>query len=316
MIDSSSCCALTDSLADEVMSQPETHFATLDQVGMRGIEMPVRVRLDGEVCLIPATISAAVDLRNPMARGIHMSRLYRLCDEHSGRAALDVVMLRSLLQAMLDSHADLSHQAHLAIEFTLPLRREALRSGLSGWRQYPVRIDAALSASQWQCNLETDVLYSSTCPGSAAMARQVVQQRFVDTFGAGQVDAAAVALWLASPEGVAATPHAQRSSARVRVALNSAGVAELPVVSLIDTIEAALKTPVQGAVKRIDEQEFARLNGENPMYCEDAARRIVAALDPLTWISDYAIEAAHLESLHPHDAVAHVVKRVPGGFQP
>jgi glyoxylate/hydroxypyruvate reductase A len=31
---------------------------------------------------------------------------------------------------------------------------------------------------------------------------------------------------------------------------------------------------VQTAVKREDEQEFARLNAQHPMYCEDAARRL------------------------------------------
>ena len=305
-----------DTLADEVARQPQARFAPLDGVGMRDIEMPARVMLGDEACLIPAQVSAFVDLREPSARGIHMSRLYRLCDEHLGRAVLDVGLLRALLDAMLSSHADVSQHATVEIGFTLPLRREALRSGLAGWRQYPVRIKASRDASHWRCVLEVDVLYSSTCPGSAAMARQVVRQRFVDTFGEGQVDAAAVAHWLQSPEGGAATPHAQRSRARVCVALADGADDTLPLVRLIDAIEEALKTPVQGAVKRIDEQEFARLNGENPMYCEDAARRMLAVLDRVPWIVDYAIEAAHLESLHPHDAVARVVKGVAGGFTP
>ena len=34
-----------------------------------------------------------------------------------------------------------------------------------------------------------------------------------------------------------------------------------------------LKTPVQAAVKREDEQEFARLNGQNLMFCEDVLSR-------------------------------------------
>ncbi len=100
----------------------------------------------------------------------------------------------------------------------------------------------------------------------------------------------------------------------VQVALDGAPDTELPVVALIDAIEAALGTAVQGAVKRVDEQEFARLNGINPLYCEDAVRRIRSALEALAWVSDYRIETAHLESLHPHDAVACVVKGVSGGF--
>ena len=53
---------------------------------------------------------------------------------------------------------------------------------------------------------------------------------------------------------------------------------ELPLVALIDALEAALATPVQTAVKREDEQAFARLNAENLMFCEDAARRVASVL--------------------------------------
>jgi GTP cyclohydrolase I len=90
--------------------------------------------------------------------------------------------------------------------------------------------------------------------------------------------------------------------------------APLAPLDLIDRVEAALGTPLQAAVKREDEQEFARLNGTHPMYCEDAARRLCAVLDALPQVSDYVIRAAHLESLHPHDAVAVAVRGVAGGF--
>ena len=44
-------------------------------------------------------------------------------------------------------------------------------------------------------------------------------------------------------------------------------------LDLIDRIEDALKTPVQTAVKREDEQAFALLNGENLMFCEGVASK-------------------------------------------
>jgi hypothetical protein len=47
------------------------------------------------------------------------------------------------------------------------------------------------------------------------------------------------------------------------------------------------------------------------MYCEDAVRRIRAALERFEGVRDYRIRAAHLESLHPHDAVAMAVKGIP-----
>ena len=75
---------------------------------------------------------------------------------------------------------------------------------------------------------------------------------------------------------------------------------------MIERLESALKTPVQSAVKREDEQEFARLNASNLMFAEDAVRRLSAALSGDKLFSGLACEVAHLESLHPHNAVAKV----------
>jgi GTP cyclohydrolase I len=73
---------------------------------------------------------------------------------------------------------------------------------------------------------------------------------------------------------------------------------------------------VQTAVKREDEQEFARLNGQNLMFCEDAARKIQAALNAVDTYSDFWVRVNHLESLHAHDAVSVVTKGVTGGYLP
>ena len=104
-----------------------------------------------------------------------------------------------------------------------------------------------------------------------------------------------------------ATPHSQRSTASIHVRLDAA-IATLPFTVLIDCAEAALGTPVQTAVKRIDEQAFARRNGENPMFCEDAARRLQAAFDVAPGVRDFHLRVAHHESLHAHDAVAEAGK--------
>ena len=73
-------------------------------------------------------------------------------------------------------------------------------------------------------------------------------------------------------------------------------------LGLIDTIEQALGTPVQTAVKRADEQAFAALNGQNLMLVEDSARRLIASLSQFE--QQAQVHVRHIESLHPHDAVA------------
>ncbi len=68
---------------------------------------------------------------------------------------------------------------------------------------------------------------------------------------------------------------------------------------------------MQTAVKREDEQAFARLNAENLMFCEDAARRVAAALSGDAHVERFEADVAHFESLHAHDAVARVTGRGP-----
>ncbi len=290
------------------------HAGELDWVGMDEIAVPVRLAAgDGSVVQSPARVGAFVNLARADLRGIHMSRLYLHVDRHLSSEPLTPCTLRRLLRDFLDSHAELSDRAKIRLRFEHMVRRSALSSDHSGWKAYPVSIEAALDADGFVLELETEVLYSSTCPCSAALARQLIQEQFARDFAAGKpVERADVLAWLGSEQGIVATPHSQRSSARVRVRL--APAFDFPISDLVDRIEDALQTPVQTAVKREDEQAFALLNGQNLMFCEDAARRIQHALDADERITDFWLRASHFESLHPHDAVAVAVKGVAGGF--
>lgn len=292
----------------------ERAAGVLDWVGMDAVQMPVVLDLgDGVPQRITARVDAAVDLSRAEARGIHMSRLYLHLDHHLSSEALTPCSLRRLLRDFLDSHADLSTRARARLRFEPLVRRAALASGNAGWRSYPVEVRAVLDGSRFDVELAFDATYSSTCPASAALARQLIQQRFAADFADGApLDRAAVLAWLGRSDGIVATPHSQRSTASVRVRL--APGFDFPLVPLIDLVEGALKTPVQTAVKREDEQAFALLNGQNLMFCEDAARRMRDALDRDERIADFWLRAAHHESLHPHDAVAIVSKGLPGGY--
>ena len=289
------------------------HAGPLDWVGMDGIEMPVLLAGAGDhVQRVSARVDALVNLKRADARGIHMSRLYLQVDKQLSSDPLTPALLRRLLRDLLDSHADLSDRAKLRVRFDHLVRRLALASGHSGWRAYPVEIIACMHGTQVDVELGVEVHYSSTCPASAALARQLIQERFVNDFPDAAVDRHAVLSWLGSEQGIIATPHSQRSAANVRVKLVPGF--DFPIIDIIDLVEDALQTPVQAAVKREDEQAFALRNGQNLMFCEDAARRIQRALDADERIADFWLRAAHYESLHPHDAVAVATKGLAGGY--
>ena len=226
---------------------------------------------------------------------------------------MDAKTLQDLLHAFLDSHKELSDRARLSIRFDQLVRRAALRSDNSGWRAYPVSLEASLCEDGFRLELGTEVVYSSTCPASAALSRQLIQEQFAKDFDAKQpLDHSAVLAWLGSEKGIVATPHAQRSVARLLVRFVDG--APLDLIHVLNQVEQALGTPVQTAVKREDEQAFALANGSNLMFCEDAARRIQRVLDADNRIADFHVRLEHQESLHPHDAVAYASKGVPGGY--
>ncbi len=300
----------------DVAHHPVPLARPLDWVGMENITLPIRVSdgVGGQV-QVAARIDFSVDLSRAEERGIHMSRLYLRLQDSLAREALTPAGLRHLLQEGVDSQAGLSTRAKLRLRYDARLERRALLRGHRGWKRYPVEIEATLADGHLRLALGFSVEYSSTCPCSAALSRQANAEQFAQDVeagalagthaGDGQVAAAAVAEWLASERGMAATPHAQRSEARIRVELRTQ-FDELPLVALVDAVEAGLGTPVQTAVKREDEQAFARLNAEHLMFCEDAARRVAAVLSADPRIERYEASVAHFDSLHPHDAVARV----------
>lgn len=257
-----------------------------------------------------------VNLGDPHAKGIHMSRLYLLLDEHAETRPLTAAGLKMLLGSILESHHDLSTNAFVQFEFDHFVRREALISDNQGWSSYPVMVKGTLLDGEIALELSVEVQYSSTCPCSAALARQLIQEQFDADFGQqGDVRLSDVRAWLGTEEAVRATPHSQRSTAKVMVRLAS-DMDEFPITALIDQVEEVLKTPVQAAVKREDEQEFARLNGSNLMFVEDAGRRIKSTLCEDDRWGDFWVRIEHHESLHAHDAVGVFTKNVEGGYLP
>ena len=306
-----------DSLPDIATEERAKIAGSLDRVGMSDIEMPIHLlQPDGSHLQTPARITAFVNLADPNAQGIHMSRLYLQLDELLSQKPISPSTMQQLVDGFLSSHADISTEAYLRIEFDYLTRRQALISNNTGWRRYPLSVTTTVKHGQLQHELGLRIIYSSTCPCSAALARQLIQENFKADFeGQETIQNEQIFAWLGKHESINATPHSQRSAADVRLRLSSS-LDEYPLIDMIDLLETALHTPVQAAVKREDEQAFALLNGTNPMFCEDAGRQVKAALEADQRIEDYWACCQHFESLHPHDAVSVVTKGVEGGYLP
>ncbi|MBO1923190.1 GTP cyclohydrolase FolE2 [Thiomicrorhabdus sp. 6S3-12] len=307
---------MTKHMPDIACQPHQTPQGTLNWVGMSGIELPVLVQqgTDASQSVRMSSLAQAyVNLENPLSKGIHMSRLYLILDQMATEEPLSPNRVKAVLDKFIESHEGLSSHAFVEFKFDYYERRNSLKSGNSGWKHYPCTVRGEMRDGDFDCEISIEVPYSSTCPCSAALSRQLIQEAFERDFDGKDLSYDDVMAWLGTPEGICATPHSQRSYAQVKVKVEESD--SLGISNLINDIEAALQTPVQAAVKREDEQEFARLNASNLMFCEDASRRLQAALSAQEeHYLDFWVRVNHLESLHPHDAVAIVTKGIDGGY--
>ncbi len=273
----------------------------LQWVGMEDIAVPISFKgQSGKLTAATAKTNVFVNIKDPKAKGIHMSRLHKLINTLVEREC-DKETIDDLLEEIIQSQQEISNAAKIELSFDMLLNKPALLSDESGYQAYPMVIRAEKHDNVTQYEFELTIPYSSTCPCSAALARQLQSEAIDQTFPESSIDKETLLQWIQSKAGSIATPHSQRSYAYIRL---STGDNNWPDLSqLIFQFESTIGTPVQTAVKRLDEQEFARLNATNLMFCEDAARRIKSSLEEMDNLNDYWFKVDHRESLHAHNAV-------------
>ena len=275
--------------------------STLKWVGMEKIAIPITITLDeGKRLQVAAKANVFVSLDSPESKGIHMSGVH-LAINQLANIDCNKDNLNQLLDDMISSQGSISQHARIELSFDLILSKPALLSDESGFQSYPVVIKAEKKDQGFNCGFELTIAYSSTCPCSASLARQLYANALDSAFPDSTINKDDLLTWAQSQAGSVATPHSQRSYAYVHFSMGGADWPDL--VSMIFKLEKVIGTPVQTAVKRNDEQEFARLNAGNLMFCEDAARRVKKSLEKMPDVEDYWFKIEHQESLHAHNAV-------------
>jgi GTP cyclohydrolase I len=249
---------------------------TIQHVGISNFRLPIRykTRDNGDLSL-ETSVTGTVSLEAEK-KGINMSRIMRSFYAHAERA----FSFQVIEHALDDYKRDLgSFDARIQMRFSFPVKVGSLRSGLSGWQYYDIALELVDKGGVRKRIVHLDFVYSSTCPCSLELSEHARMTR-----------------------GQLATPHSQRSVARISVEV--VGDTCLWFEDLIELARAGVPTETQVMVKREDEQAFAELNAANPIFVEDAARSFCAVLLEEPRVGDFRIVASHQESLHSHDAVS------------
>ncbi|MEE9389456.1 MAG: GTP cyclohydrolase FolE2, partial [Paracoccaceae bacterium] len=217
----------------------------IEHVGISNFRLPIRFHTrDGGDIALETSVTGTVSL-DAGKKGINMSRIMRSFYRYAEETfSFDVI------ETTLDAYkTDLdSFDARIQMRFSFPMKVESLRSGLSGFQYYDIALELVEIGGVRKKIMHLDYVYSSTCPCSLELAEHARQER-----------------------GQLATPHSQRSVARISVVMDCDGPC-LWFEDLIDHCRAAVPTETQVMVKREDEQAFAELNAANPIFVEDAAR--------------------------------------------
>lgn len=249
----------------------------IQHVGISNFRLPIRYRTrdNGDITL-ETSVTGSVSLEAEK-KGINMSRIMRSFYAHAERDFSFAV----IEHALDDYKRDLeSFDARIQMRFSFPMQVTSLRSGLKGWQYYDIALELVDQGGVRKKIMHLDYVYSSTCPCSLELSEHARRTR-----------------------GQLATPHSQRSVARISVELKDA-VGCLWFEDLVELAREGVPTETQVMVKREDEQAFAELNGANPIFVEDAARSFCKALKGDPRVGDFRIVASHQESLHSHDAVS------------
>jgi len=282
-----------DDLPDIQETRPRIEIP-IQQVGVENVEIPFELESKyGGFTSLVANVSMRTSLDSSI-RGISMSRLLLTLKKYLDRP-LKHVLIREILEDLRVNIG--SKTSFMKFEFRLPITKKSLISNNEFPIYYKCRFEGQLikwlSAGTKDIPLfkffqGVKIQYTSYCPCSAELCNNLVEK------------------------GATGFPHAQRSYVDVLVQVVERHYVWLE--DIIETIESVVKTLPYPIVKRIDEQEIARIASENPLFVEDAIREISNAFNKREDFYDWIIKCTHEESIHTSEAIAVNWKGVKGGF--
>ena len=257
------------------------------QVGVEKVKAPIILdSMFGGRHELLATAAMSTDLRADM-KGISMSKLHRTLLKYLDQPLKQGILKTILNEFKVEVETE-STDSFIRFEFEMPLAKKAPKSGLIAPQYYKCAFEGRMTNDIFRFFQKVVVQYASYCPCSASLCGHLIEH------------------------GSMGHPHAQRCYAEILIEVKQDEVLWLEEIILMT--EKAVKTIPYPLLRRVDEQEVARIAGENPMFVEDAIRRISHELNEHTNIYDWIVKCEHEESIHPSTAISINWKGIDKGF--
>lgn len=267
------------------------------QVGVENIQVPFLLELkNGGMKQMVANVSLRTNL-DADTKGISMSRLILTLKKYI-EVPLKQVLIYEILKDLAKEIG--SRESYMKFDFLLPVVRKSVLTD----NEFPIYHKCLFEGqmtttqtgvqdekvSQYSFRFFQGIIaqYTSYCPCSATLSKDLMSK------------------------GSMGFPHAQRSFAHILIQGDPNHYIWLE--DILEMVESTITTLPYPIIKRIDEQEIARIAAENPIFVEDAIRAISEGLDEMEGVIDWHVFCRHEESIHTSEAIAVNWKGVPGGF--
>ena len=292
------CEIKDDTGLNDYQKLPNQTIIPIDEVGIENFRIPLSFKHEDGVVMNHDCKASMFIYLDEGKTGANMSRFCKILQEEAETKFVSSKFIENTLTRYRKELRDfqdeeLIPEAKLELHLSYPVKQKSLKSNNWGWQYYDIKLSGVQTCDASRLEMTIKYEYSSTCPCSLSMAKQ-----YEKDFSEGKTS---------EGSGIA-TAHSQRSVATITVTVDL--TSDFKIIDLINHARNALPTETQSLVKRIDEQAFAILNGDNPMFVEHATRRISIVLDQDKRIINWKAKVQHLESLHSHDAVATIKKRI------
>lgn len=259
----------------------------IKQVGVENVEVPFTLESkNGGFHQLTANVTMMTSL-DKTTKGISMSRLLLTLKPYL-ELPLKSKLIREIIEKMLENVGGTS--AFMRFEFRLPRKIKSIKSDNIFPIYYKCKFEGQVykdnSNEKFRFFQGVTVQYASYCPCSAELCNVLDESGF---------------------------PHNQRSFAHILTEIDTESH-YVWLEDIIDAVENNINTLPYPIIKRVDEQEIARVAAENPMFVEDAIRIISDSIDNIPGITDWIIKCIHEESIHTSEAIAVNWKGIIQGF--
>ena len=255
----------------------------LSRVGVDNIDFPIYLKTKkGGKVLCYSKVNLYVSLRKNI-RGINMSRLPRLLMKYRYTKFSRWVMWKFLYDLKKVSETE---DAYAKITFRYFADKEAPISKEKSIMAYECAFIGHLGKKGYKFQLQVTVVGTSLCPCSKEMS--LVNKE----------------------KNIGRGAHNQRS--KVTVTIETKRKRAMYIEDLIGLIESNMSCEIYPVLKRPDEKYVTEKAYKNPKFVEDIARGIAIALQNGRIIKWYKIKVVNEESIHPHNAVSYICRKLKG----